>query len=156
MKVELWCLGKNTLKYLDEGVEDYKKRIAHYLPFDLKVFNIPSAKKNESPDKIQSIEAEIIFKKLNTTDVLILLDEKGKHYSSGEFANWIQKQMNHTQGKLIFLIGGAFGFEESVYKRAQGRVSFSKMTMNHLLFRLVFLEQFYRALTILKGEPYHH
>ncbi|MFY0674704.1 MAG: 23S rRNA (pseudouridine(1915)-N(3))-methyltransferase RlmH [Bacteroidia bacterium] len=156
MKAELWCLGKNTMKYLDKGILDYEKRLKHYLPFELKVFNIPSAKKSESPDKIKDIEADIILKKLDGNDYLVLLDENGKHYSSHQFAQLVQGYFNHVNGKLIFLIGGAFGFNDSVYQRANAKISFSKMTMNHLLFRLVFLEQFYRSMTILKGEPYHH
>ncbi|MBI1184264.1 23S rRNA (pseudouridine(1915)-N(3))-methyltransferase RlmH [bacterium] len=156
MKTELWCLGKNSLKYLDTGITDYEKRLTHYLPFELKVFNIPAAKKNESPDKIKSIEADIILKKLDGNDYLVLLDENGKHYSSQQFADLMQGYFNQINGRLVFLIGGAFGFDESVYQRANAKVSFSKMTMNHLLFRLVFLEQLYRSMTILKGEPYHH
>lgn len=156
MKVELWCLGKNTLKYLDDGILDYEKRLKHYLPFSLEVFSIPSNKKNESPDAIRNIEAEIVLKKLQPSDQLILLDEKGKRYASAAFANQLQQWFNHSSGKLVFLIGGAFGFNSDVYNRALGKVSFSDMTFNHLLFRLVFLEQLYRAMTILKGEPYHH
>ncbi|MCB0737533.1 MAG: 23S rRNA (pseudouridine(1915)-N(3))-methyltransferase RlmH [Bacteroidetes bacterium] len=156
MKVELWCLGKNTLKYLDSGISDYEKRLKHYVPFSLEVFSIPSAKKNEIPENIKRVEAEIILKKLQPTDHLVLLDELGKHYSSTQFSQEIQQYFNHVNGRLIFLIGGAFGFSDDVYNRANAKISFSKMTMNHLLFRLVFLEQFYRAMTILKGEPYHH
>lgn len=156
MKVELWCLGKNTIKYLDQGIEDYTKRIKHYVPFEVQVFHIPSAKKNEAPENIKQIEAEIVLKKLAPTDTLILLDELGATFSSKKMALEIQKYFNHTQGKLIFHIGGAFGFHESVYQRAKAQISFSKMTFNHLLFRLIFLEQFYRSMTILKGEPYHH
>jgi len=156
LKTELWCLGKNTLKYLDTGIADYEKRIKHYAPFETVVFQIPSAKKNEEPHAIKAVEAEIILKKLAANDYLILLDEAGKQASSTEFAQQIQNHFNHVNGKLIFLIGGAFGFSDSVYQRANGKISFSKMTFNHLLFRLIFLEQFYRAMTILKGEPYHH
>lgn len=156
MKTELWCLGKNTLKYLDAGIEDYEKRLKHYLPFELQVFPIPSAKKNERPGNIKRTEAELILKKLQPADHLVLLDEKGKHYTSVAFSKELQHYFNHVQGRLIFLIGGAFGFDETVYQRANAKISFSKMTMNHLLFRLVCLEQFYRAMTILRGEPYHH
>jgi len=156
MKVELWCLGKNTMKYLDVGITDYQKRIRHYVPFTTEVFQIPSAKKNESPESIRQIEADIILKKLSPNDTLILLDENGKTFGSEQFANELQRYFNHSQGKLIFHIGGAFGFHESVYQRATAKISFSKMTFNHLLFRLIFLEQFYRAMTILRGEPYHH
>ena len=144
------------MKYLETGITDYEKRLKHSMPFELKVFNIPSAKKNESPEKIKSIEAEIILKKLDGNDYLVLLDEQGKHYSSKQFANLMQGYFNQVNGKLVFLIGGAFGFSDSVYQKANAKVSFSKMTMNHLLFRLVFLEQLYRSMTILKGEPYHH
>lgn len=156
MKAELWCLGKNTMKYLDTGYQDYEKRIKHYLPFCIEVLNIPSAKKNEAPDKIKAIEAELVLKKLAPNDHLVLLDEQGKTFSSQQFASELQGYFNHVNGKLVFLIGGAFGFDESVYRRANSKISFSKMTFNHLLFRLIFLEQLYRGLTILKGEPYHH
>lgn len=156
MKTELWCLGKNTFKYLDTGIDDYEKRIKHYAPFELKVFQIPTSKKNESPESIKVIEAELILKKLSGNDFLVLLDEAGKHYASEKFADLVQGYFNHVNGKLVFLIGGAFGFDQTVYNRANAKISFSKMTLNHLLFRLVFMEQFYRAMTILKGEPYHH
>lgn len=149
-------MGKNTLKYLDNGIADYEKRLKHYVPFSMEVFSIPSGKKNESPEAIRNIEAEIILKKLQPTDQLILLDEKGKKYSSTAFAKQLQQWFNHGSGRLIFLIGGAFGFNIDLYHRALGKVSFSDMTFNHLLFRLVFLEQLYRAMTIQKGEPYHH
>lgn len=156
MKVELWCLGKNTMKYLDAGYADYEKRIKHYVPFSVEVFSIPSAKKNESPETIKQTEAALILKKLGPTDTLILLDEQGDTFSSKKMALEMQKYFNHTQGKLVFHIGGAFGFHETVYQRAKAKISFSKMTFNHLLFRLIFLEQFYRSMTILRGEPYHH
>lgn len=156
MKVELWCLGKNTMKYLDTGYDDYEKRIGHYIPFNLEVLIIPSSKKNESPDSIKAIEAEMVLKRLSSNDHLILLDELGKTFSSKQFAQELQGYFNHVNGKLVFLIGGAFGFDTSIYSRANGKISFSKMTFNHLLFRLIFLEQLYRGLTILKGEPYHH
>ncbi|MGB0429119.1 MAG: 23S rRNA (pseudouridine(1915)-N(3))-methyltransferase RlmH, partial [Bacteroidia bacterium] len=94
MKAELWCLGKNTMKYLDTGINDYEKRLKHYLPFELKVFNIPSAKKNESPEKIKSIEADIILKKLDGNDYLVILDEHGKHYTSHKFAKLMQGYFN--------------------------------------------------------------
>ena len=156
MKLELWCLGKNSLKYLDQGINDYQKRLNHYVPFQLQVFHIPSAKKSETPENIKKTEADIVLKQLKPTDTLVLFDEKGKHFSSVDFAEQMNQWFVQTPSRLVFLIGGAFGFDDSIYQRATLKVSFSKMTFNHLLFRLIALEQLYRAMTILKNEPYHH
>ena len=156
MKVALWCLGKNPIAYLETGIDFYQKKINHYLPFELQIIPIPKAKKNEAPAAIKQIEADLILKKLKPEDRLILLDEGGKKYNSRGFSDFLQQQFHLGSGRLIFLIGGAFGFDQSIYNRAVGKVSFSDMTFNHLMFRLIFLEQLYRAMSIQKGEPYHH
>lgn len=156
MKVELWCLGKNSFDYLEIGISDYIRRINRSVPMAIQIFHLPKARKNDREDRIRLMEADMIEQQLQPTDHLILLDEKGKKMNSVAFASFIQEKFNHTSGRLIFLIGGAYGFDQRLYNRANGKISFSEMTFNHLLFRLMFAEQFYRAISILEGKPYHH
>ena len=141
MKVECWAVGKTQEKYLKTGIEEYVSRLKHYWPFIYLELNI-------------SIKE--VFKKIEDADILILLDEKGKHFSSIEFAGFLEK-IQHSGGKrMIFLIGDAYGFDQILYKRAQHILSLSSMTFTHQMVRLIFLEQFYRAMTILKNESYHN
>ncbi len=155
MKVVLITIGDNEDKYLASGFELYAKRLQHYISFETQV--IPS-QKNKSNSKEAAMQAETkeIMKKVDSSDLLILLDEKGKEYSSPEFAKQIQTYLNMPGKKMIFVIGGPFGFTPEIKKRANQIISLSKMTFNHQMARLFFLEQLYRAMTIMKGEPYHH
>ncbi len=156
MKIKLLVIGKTDDKNLNQLIENYQKRLQHYINFQLEV--IPDIKnvKNLSQLQQKEKEGEIILSKLQNTDQLILLDEKGKEYRSIEFANFLQKKMNSGIKQLVLVIGGPYGFSESVYKKAMGKISFSKMTFSHQMIRLFVVEQLYRGFTILKNEPYHH
>lgn len=153
MKIEFWVLGKTAFKYLDEGIKDYTKRLDRLTDFQM--VTLPDIKAND-PKSFMSKEAKQVLDRLRTEDQLILLDERGKMYSSIQFAQEIEKRQMLLQKKVIFLVGGAYGFDESVYKRANGLLSLSPMTFSHQLVRVLFLEQLYRAFTIIKGLPYHH
>ena len=156
MKITLLVVGKTEDKYLIEGIEKYLNRLKHYIGFNLLV--IPDIKntKNLSEAQQKQKEGELILKQLSNSDQLILMDEKGKKYTSVAFANYLNKQMIGSIQHMVFVIGGPYGFDESVYKRANGSISLSDMTFSHQMVRLFFVEQLYRAFSILKGEPYHH
>ncbi len=156
MKISLIAIGKTEDKYLIEGIDKYLNRLKHYINFSFTV--IPDIKntKNLTEAQQKSKEAELILKQLNNSDVVVLMDEKGKKYSSVQFSQYINKQMVGSVQNLVFIIGGPYGFDESIYKRANGSISLSDMTFSHQMVRLFFVEQLYRAFTILKNEPYHH
>lgn len=156
MKITLLVVGKTEDKYLIEGIEKYLNRLKHYIGFNLVV--IPDIKntKNLTEAQQKSKEAELILKHISNLDAVILMDEKGKKYTSVQFSDYLNKQMIGSVQHLIFIIGGPYGFDESVYKRANGKISLSDMTFSHQMVRLFFVEQLYRAFSILKGEPYHH
>jgi 23S rRNA (pseudouridine1915-N3)-methyltransferase len=156
MKIKLLAIGKTDDKNLQVLIETYQQRLKHYINFELEV--IPDLKnvKNLSETQQKEKEGELILGKLATTDVLILLDEKGKEFGSVDFSKYLQKKMNAGLKQLVLVIGGPYGFSEVVYKTAQGKISFSKMTFSHQMIRLFVVEQLYRAFTILKNEPYHH
>lgn len=156
MKISLLTIGKTEEKYLKEGIEKYLKRLKHYITFQ--IIELPELKntKNLSEDQQRDKEAELIFKNIATSDHLILLDERGQEFSSIQFSGFLNKKMLGSVQHLVFVIGGPYGFNERVYQRANDKVSLSKMTFSHQMIRLFFVEQLYRAFTILKGEPYHH
>lgn len=156
MKVELWVIGNTSFPYLKEGTAIYEKRLQHYLPFEYSV--IPDVKnaKNRTNDQLKSKEGESILKKLDKGDWLILLDEGGKEFSSLKFANYMENMLQQSHKRIVFLIGGAYGFSTEVYQRANAKISLSKMTFSHQMVRLFVLEQLYRAMTILRNQPYHH
>ncbi|RWU04447.1 23S rRNA (pseudouridine(1915)-N(3))-methyltransferase RlmH [Pedobacter chitinilyticus] len=156
MKISLIAIGKTEDKYLIEGIDKYLNRLKHYINFSFTV--IPDIKntKNLTEAQQKSKEAELILKQLNNSDLVVLMDEKGKKYSSVLFAQYINKQMVGSVQNLVFIIGGPYGFDESIYKRANSSISLSDMTFSHQMVRLFFVEQMYRAFTILKNEPYHH
>lgn len=155
MKILLITVGDSEDKYLATGFELYAKRLQHYASFD--TVTIPSQKnKSNSKEAAMQAESKELMKKISPSDMVILLDEKGKDYSSVEFAKQIQKYLNMPGKKMVFIIGGPFGFAPDILKRANQTISLSKMTFNHQMAKLFFLEQLYRAMTILKGEPYHH
>ncbi len=156
MKIEVICIGKTTFTYLNEGIALYQKRVKHYLPFDWTI--LPDLKKSKqwSEEQIKIAESEILLKKIPDDGIVILLDVKGKQLNSEDFSTFINHNMISGAKKLIFIIGGAYGFSKEMYKRANFKISLSKMTFSHQLVRVLFLEQLYRAMTILKGEPYHH
>ena len=155
MKTELILVGKTVNKHFNAVINDYVERIGHYMPFS--ITTIPELKntKNLSESQQKEREGELILKQIQSTDTVVLLDEHGKEFRSIEFADWIQKKQN-TARRLIFVIGGPYGFSNDVYERANEKISLSKMTFSHQMVRLIFTEQIYRACTIIKGEPYHH
>lgn len=156
MKIKLLAIGKTDDKNLQTLIENYQKRLKHYINFQIDL--IPDIKniKNLSKQQQKEKEGELILKKLSPSDQLILLDEKGKEFRSLEFAVFMQKKMNSGIKQLFLVIGGPYGFSEAVYKKSQGKISLSKMTFSHQMIRLFVVEQIYRAFTILKNEPYHH
>jgi 23S rRNA (pseudouridine1915-N3)-methyltransferase len=155
MKTLLIMVGKTTDRHFQAGIDDYVGRIAHYMSFELTV--IPELKNTKSltEDQQKSAEGELILKQLQPSDTVVLLDEHGRQLRSVEFARWLEKKRN-TARRLVFIIGGPYGFSEAVYRRADEQLSLSPMTFSHQMIRLVFTEQVYRACTIIRGEPYHH
>jgi 23S rRNA (pseudouridine1915-N3)-methyltransferase len=156
MKICLLVIGKTDELYLQKGIELFMKRIPHYISFEMKVIPDLKNSKNLSEEQQKAKEGELILLQLIPSDDLLLLDEQGFETSSVDFARFLEKKMISGIKRLVFLIGGPYGFSESIYARAIGKVSLSKMTFSHQMVRLIFLEQLYRAMTILKGEPYHH
>ena len=156
MKIKFFVLGKTAFPDVKVGEDRYAARLQHYCTFDR--VEIPDVKnpKALSQEQLKKKEGELILAKVIPTDYLILMDETGLHQSSVEFAQWLDKKQMSVNGNLLFVIGGAYGFSEEVYERANARLSLSKMTFSHQMVRMIFLEQLYRAYTILKGEPYHH
>ncbi|MAN26831.1 MULTISPECIES: 23S rRNA (pseudouridine(1915)-N(3))-methyltransferase RlmH [Mesonia] len=156
MTIKLLAVGKTDDKDLQKLIDHYFKRLKHYCKFEIEL--IPDIKKSKKMDEQlqKQKEGELILAKTQASDILVLLDENGKNFSSVGFSNWLQKQMNTGMKQLIFVIGGPYGFSEEVYQRANQKISLSKMTFSHQMVRLFFTEQLYRAFTILKNEPYHH
>ena len=155
MKTVLILVGKTVNKHFVAGINDYVERIGHYMPFS--VTTIPELKnaKSLSEEQQKEKEGDLIMKQLQESDTVVLLDEHGTEMRSIEFASWLQKIQNSSR-RLVFIIGGPYGFSPALYQRANQKISLSRMTFSHQMVRLVFTEQIYRACTILKGEPYHH
>lgn len=155
MKTVLILVGKTTDKHFQAGIDDYVGRIGHYMSFELVV--IPELKntKNLTEEQQKTAEGELILKQLQPSDTVVLLDEHGREQRSVEFAKWLE-QKQATARRLVFIVGGPYGFSKAVYGRANEQLSLSKMTFSHQMIRLVFTEQVYRACTIIRGEPYHH
>ena len=156
MTIKLIAIGKTDNKQLISLIDDYKKRLSYYIKFNLEIIPDIKNSKNLSEAQQKQKEGELILNKINNTDVLILLDENGKQLDSVGFSSYLQKHMNSGIKQLVFVIGGPYGFSEEVYKKANGKLSLSKMTFSHQMIRLFFIEQLYRGYTILKNEPYHH
>lgn len=156
MNIRLIAIGKTDNKNLQSLIDDYQKRLSFYIKFDLEI--IPDIKnvKNLSENQQKEKEGELILSKLSPTDQLILLDENGKTFSSMAFAEELQKRMNMGIKTLVFVIGGPYGFSETIYAKAHGKIALSMMTFSHQMVRLFFIEQLYRGFTILRNEPYHH
>lgn len=155
MKIELRLIGKTTAWYLVEGIENYSKRLGFYVPFEIVTLpDIKSGKYTESQQK--ELEGAQILNGIQPGDVLILLDERGKEMTSRGFAGYIDKKIVAGPKRIIFSVGGPYGFSDAVYARANDKISLSQMTFSHEMVRLFFVEQLYRAMTILKGDPYHH
>ncbi|MFA9213017.1 MAG: 23S rRNA (pseudouridine(1915)-N(3))-methyltransferase RlmH [Candidatus Methylacidiphilales bacterium] len=155
VKVTLLQLGKTHFKFVDDGFAEFSKRLIHYCKFESKTFELPTKLKSKDTNQTKKAEADIILKNLKPTDFVILLDENGKTYSSVQLAKYIEN-LSVQQSSLVFIIGGAYGFDEAIYQRANAKISLSACTFSHQLIRLIFIEQIYRCFTIIKGEPYHH
>lgn len=156
MKVTLLVVGRTVEKHYITAIDDYTERTKHFIPFDMEV--IPELKNTKSLTMEQQKEKEgdLILKALQPGDVVVLLDEFGKEFRSVDFANWIEKKMLNVNKRLVFVIGGPYGFSQKIYQAAHEKISLSKMTFSHQMVRLIFVEQLYRAMTILNGGPYHH
>ena len=156
MKIELAVIGKTSIGYLKQGIDEYIKRLKHYVPFEIKYIDDIKNTKNISEDQQKRTEGAKILSLLDKSDFVVLLDEHGKEYTSMQYSSYIQKRMLSGVKKVVFVIGGPYGFSQEVYERANDKISFSKMTFNHEMIRLIFTEQLYRAYTIINHEPYHH
>ncbi|HRK28794.1 MAG TPA: 23S rRNA (pseudouridine(1915)-N(3))-methyltransferase RlmH [Chitinophagales bacterium] len=154
MKITLLLTGKTTEPHIYQGLTLYEQRLKHYASFEL--LTLPDARNLTQPAAIKEKEAEAQLKHITPADYLMLLDEAGKQFTSAQFAQHLQQLMNRSVRQVKFLVGGAFGFHEKIYHRANESISLSPMTFSHQLVRLVFAEQLYRAFTILNNEPYHH
>lgn len=156
MKVALLYIGKTQQPFVREGFAMYKKRIVHYTHFEeIQVDDVKNPK-NLSVKQLKEQEGEKILKKINSTDFVVLLDEKGRSFNSLQFAQWVENKMLQSTKKILFVVGGAFGFSDAVYQRANSKICLSAMTFSHQIIRVIFAEQIYRAFTIIKGESYHN
>ncbi len=156
MKITLIAIGKTDNGHLQALMDEYFKRLQFYIAFELEIIPDIKRAKNLSENLQKKMEGEEILKRINPSEPFILLDEKGKTYSSEGLAGYLQKRMNSGLKNLIFVIGGPYGFSEEIYLRSSGKISLSPMTFSHQMVRLIFIEQLYRAFTILRNEPYHH
>ena len=156
MQIKLLAIGKTDNKQLQSLIEDYQKRLGHYIKFSLEILPDIKNVKNLSESQQKEKEGELILSKTQASDKVILLDENGKQMDSMAFSSYLQKHMNSGIKQLIFVIGGPYGFSDAVYQRANGKLGLSQMTFSHQMVRLFFIEQLYRGFTILRNEPYHH
>lgn len=156
MKIKVLCIGKSGKKFLEEGEKEYINRVNHYI--SIEKIELPDLKnqKNLTESQIKIEEGKLFLKKIESNSIIILLDDKGNSYSSLKFANHLQQLFNKSEKNIYFIIGGAYGFSDEIYSIAHEKISFSKFTFSHQMIRMILFEQIYRAMTILKGEPYHH
>jgi 23S rRNA (pseudouridine1915-N3)-methyltransferase len=156
MKITLVNIGKIDQSFIREGITDFQKRIGYFVDFS--IVDLPEIKqaRSLSPDQVKQKEGEQLLKFLSKSDLCILLDERGTELSSRGFSSWLEKNMNQGTKHIIFVTGGAYGFSEDIYKVARQKISLSQMTFTHQMVRLIFTEQLYRALTLIKGIPYHN
>ena len=156
MKTVFLVIGKTTDKRIATLTDEYIQRIGHYMPFEMQVIPELRNAKSLSQEQQKAEEAELLKKALQTGDHIVLLDEHGKERRSMDFAQWMQKRMASSPRRLVFIVGGPYGFAPQIHQMAQEEISLSLMTFSHQMIRLLFVEQIYRAMTILNGEPYHH
>ena len=156
MRIHVMFIGKTMGKLFQEAISDYQQRLTHYVPFVIE--EVPDLKNTKSltEEQQKEKEADMVFDRLQSGDVLVLLDEKGKEFTSREFSSFLENKMHTVNKRLVLLIGGPYGFSQRIYDAAQGKISLSKMTFSHQMVRLFLIEQIYRAFTIMRGEPYHH
>ncbi len=156
MKISLFVVGKTNHNYLSPGIEDYTRRVNHYVPFSIQFIADAKNTRNMTQSQQKVAEGQNLLANFETSDYVVLLDEHGKEMKSIEFSTYIEKKMQNVPKRLVFVVGGPYGFSDDVYNRANEKISLSKMTFPHDLIRLVFCEQLYRAYTIMHNEPYHH
>ena len=156
MKIVLVCLGATNNHYLQEGISNYIKRLKHYINFEIKEIIVSKNKKSSNKNITMNMESDLILSYLSQNDYVILLDEKGKIYNSKSFSKKIENFLLRSQKRLIFIVGGAFGFNDKLKTRANEMLSLSNMTFSHQIIRLFFLEQLYRSFTIINNHPYHN
>ncbi|MDR0232321.1 MAG: 23S rRNA (pseudouridine(1915)-N(3))-methyltransferase RlmH [Dysgonamonadaceae bacterium] len=156
MKIQFTVIGKTNQDFVQKGLDEFCNRLKHYMPFELDI--IPDIKntKSLSQEQQKEKEGELILKNMQSGDYIVLLDERGKEFTSLQFADYIEKKTHTVNKKMVFVIGGPYGFSKKVYEMASEKISLSKMTFSHQMIRLIFVEQLYRAMTILNNEPYHH
>jgi 23S rRNA (pseudouridine1915-N3)-methyltransferase len=156
MKITLIVVGRTVEKHYITAINDYIERTKHFISFDMEV--IPELKNTKSltMEQQKEKEAELLLKAFQPGDVIVLLDEFGQEFRSVDFANWLEKKMHNVNKRLVFVIGGPYGFSQKIYDAAHEKISMSKMTFSHQMVRLIFVEQLYRAMTILNNGPYHH
>ena len=155
MKITLLVVGRTTNAHIESLIQEYQKRLTHYIPFTIQVILELKNTKSLTADQQKQAEGELILRATPPANDLVLLDELGKEFRSIEFADYLQKKMSAGRD-VVFVVGGPYGFSDAVYQRADSKISLSKMTFSHQMVRLFFVEQTYRAMTILRGEPYHH
>lgn len=156
MDILLMTVGRTRIDFVARGLAEYTGRLKRYVPFDMTELPDVKASRSMSEQQQKDREGEMILQKINPADFVVLLDERGREYSSVEFAGYIEKLMASGRKRTVFVVGGPYGFSEAVYARADAKLSLSRMTFNHEMVRMFFVEQIYRAMTILRGEPYHH
>lgn len=156
VKILLITIGNTDKKYMKEGIDDYVKRLSFYIPFEIKVIPDIKNRSSLSSELQKEKEGQLILNQVSSGDHLILLDEHGEEFTSVGFSKWIEKKMIAGSRQVVFVIGGPYGFSKAVYERSDSKISLSKMTFSHQMVRLIFVEQVYRAMTIIKNEPYHH
>lgn len=156
MKISLLLIGKTNSKFLIDGIQEYVKRLSFYIPFSIKYLNDTKNTRKLSQEQQKQLEGKMILDSLEKSDYVVLLDEHGTEFTSIEFARYIEKKQSTVQRQLVFIVGGPYGFSDDVKKRANEKISMSKMTFSHEMIRLFFVEQLYRAMTIINNESYHH
>ncbi len=156
MKITLAVIGKTEVGFVRQGIDEYVKRLQHYVQFDIRYIGDVKATRNMTEAQQKAAEGKMLLAALETSDHVVLLDEHGSERTSVEYSEWLQRRMSSGCKRLVFVVGGPYGFSKEVYDRANEKISLSKMTFPHELVRLIFVEQLYRAFTILRHEPYHH
>lgn len=156
MKIELLVVGRTATPYIQEGVDVYVKRLAHYIPYEVRTLADIKTTRGLTAERQKELEGDMLLRQMQAGDRVILLDERGREMTSRDFASYIDRAMNAAPRRMLFVVGGPYGFAKSVYDRADDLLSLSRMTFSHEMVRLFFSEQLYRAMTILHGEPYHH
>ena len=156
MKITLAVIGKTEVGFVRQGIDEYVKRLQHYVQFNIQYIGDVKSTRNMSEAQQKTAEGKSLLAAIDTSDYVVLLDEHGTERTSMDYSQWLQRRMASGSKRLVFVVGGPYGFSPEVYDRANEKISLSKMTFPHELVRLIFVEQLYRAFTILKGEPYHH